>query len=104
MSIQAPAPPAPGLLCFTVNLLFLFEFNQRIALAGPNSGRSGRPSISLTWLPGPSTAGFENLMRGPPKENTGNENIRVKDNFHLKPRTLATAASTSDFLNPALRA
>jgi len=50
------------------------------------------------------TPGFENSMRRPQKENAGNENICVKDNLHLRPRTLETAASTSDFLNPALRA
>src|SRR4030042_2479540 len=52
----------------------------------------------------PVTPSSKNFVRRPPKENTGNENICVKYNLHLRPRTLATAASTSDFLNPALRA
>jgi hypothetical protein len=43
-------------------------------------------------------------MRRPSKENTGNENICVKYNLHLRPRIFVTTASTSDFLNPALRA
>jgi hypothetical protein len=59
----------------------------------------GKQKLNLTVTPS-----FENLVRRSCKENTGNENICVKNNLHLRPRTLATAASTSAFLNPALRA
>jgi hypothetical protein len=32
------------------------------------------------------------------------EHIRIQNDLHLRPRTLAMAASTSDLFNPALRA
>ena len=48
--------------------------------------------------------GAKNLIRWTRKEDAGDEYIRIQSDFHLRPRTLATAASTSDLLNPALRA
>lgn len=59
----------------------------------------GKQKLNLTITPG-----FKNLIRGPFKEDARNENIRVEDNSHLWPRTLATATLTSDLFNPALRA
>jgi hypothetical protein len=50
------------------------------------------------------TPSLENLIRRPPEEKTGNEHIRVQDYLHLRPRTFASAASTSAFFKPVLRA
>ena len=47
---------------------------------------------------------LEDLIGRPAEENTGNENIRVQDYFHLRPRTFASAASTSAFFKLDLRA
>jgi hypothetical protein len=51
-----------------------------------------------------SSPGIKNLIGWPRKENAGDEDIRIRNDFYFRPRTLAMAASISDLLNPALRA
>ena len=52
----------------------------------------------------PSVPCREHSTRKTAKEEPGNHDVRIEDNFHLRLRTRRTARSTSDFLRRADRA